>query len=82
MFFDPEKDWFNLQALGGLYRSGKVLCSRHFHESAYTSQAKIRLQKFAMPSMDENRENQDAPVGAAVAGPSHENKPNVLVVSR
>lgn len=78
MFFDPEKDWFDLQALGGLYRSGKFLCSRHFDESAYTSQAKIRLQKFAMPSMDENKENQDAPT----AGPSREYKPNVLVVSR
>lgn len=75
MFCEPEKDWFDLKALGCLQKSGKVVCSRHFEASSYTSQEKIRLQKFAMPC-HENKENQDAPT----AGPSRKYNPNVLVV--
>ncbi|XP_045509581.1 uncharacterized protein LOC123705055 isoform X2 [Colias croceus] len=72
MFCYPDKDWFDLQALADLQKSCKVICSKHFADSAYTTPAKIRLHKSATPSIDE--ENLHSPR----AGPSHSNICNFL----
>lgn len=77
MFCYPDKDSFDLQALDGLQKSCKVICSKHFADSAYTTPAKIRLHKFATPCMDENEENLHSPR----AGPSRSNIHNVVGVS-
>lgn len=84
MFSEPEKDWFDVEALAGLQKSGKVLCSRHFDVSSYTSLAKIRLQKFAMPTINENKENLDTPTAGTsrdynpnIGGPSRDYNPNI-----
>lgn len=49
-FCFPDKDWTNDDSLKLLHSQQKMLCSKHFDDSSFTSSDRKRLNKFAMPS--------------------------------
>ncbi|KAJ8735308.1 hypothetical protein PYW07_006928 [Mythimna separata] len=46
----PEEDWSNEKSLQNLHFQHRMICSKHFDKSCYTTGSKKRLNIFAIPS--------------------------------
>lgn len=53
-FCYPNDDWTTDESLVKLYKQHIMLCGNHFDDSSFTSSAKTRLNKFAIPTEAQN----------------------------